>query len=338
VQGELAHTPLTALLPALAASGTTGLLLVRAAGDDDVRVAEVRLWLRDGETVLGEARDPFGTPVPALLDRLRTAGLLSARDAADARADDVPVEHLGIPPHELAPHVGELLVESFRTATAWTAGDWELDATAAVPRLPSLTVGALLYLAAERVAEFPDTLADAVLAVPVLEPFGPYAGLDLAPEAWAVLSLADGVRTTGEVASACGLTVPEAVHVVGALTAEGLLRTTRYPLGPPVVLPAPRRAEAPAPLDDLRVITLPPVAEPAAPPVPRAEAERFVPSPAAPGPAPGTAALLRELSALTGEIERVVPDAPGSSEPPTPAAADAAAPGTATPRRRLFGR
>jgi hypothetical protein len=343
VRGDLTHTSLTALLPDLAASGTTGLLTVRAPGDGEVhlgvRVAEVRLWLRDGEVVVGEARDDTGTARPALLHRLRTAGLPSTRDTAGARADSVPVEHLAIPPRLLAPHVTELLVEAFRTAAAWTEGDWELDAMTAVPRLPSLPVATLLSRAADRAAEFTDDLADTVAAVPVLEPVAAYAGLDLAPEAWAVLSLADGVRTTGEVAAACGLTVPEAVHVVAALTGEGILHTRHSPLGPPVVLPAPRRAEAPAPVDDLRVITLPPDTEAPVPPVPRPGQAAFVQCPAAPGPDPDTAAFLRELSALTGEIERVVPDAAVSAaaaaETAVPAVVETAA---KTPKRRLFGR
>jgi hypothetical protein len=92
-------------------------------------------------------------------------------------------------------------------------------------------------------------------------------------------------------------------------------------------------------VDDLRVITLPPDTEAPVPPVPRPGQAAFVQCPAAPGPDPDTAAFLRELSALTGEIERVVPDAAVSAaaaaETAVPAVVETAA---KTPKRRLFGR
>jgi hypothetical protein len=247
------------------------------------------------------------------------------------------------------------MVDAVATAATWTAGEWELDDMAAVPRLPSLPVGGLLARAADRIAEHSEDFTGAVHAVPLLEPFPSYAGLDLAPEAWAVLSVADGVRTTGEVAAACGLTLSEAVHAVGALVAEEILRTALAPLGRPVVVPASRRPQAPAapaPLDNLRVITVPPVAEPPSaelperlPPTAAPVADLpFVPSPAAPGPDPDTAAFLRELSALTGEIQRI--DAAPTATVPAATATTGAAPALPTtaapevkpPRRRLFGR
>ena len=305
--GELGDLPLTALLPTLAGARTTGLLTVREPGE-----GSVRLWLRAGEVVLAERRDGDGTLRPDLLQRLLTAGLVDTRQAAKAR-EAGGVEYLLVaellPPRRLAAHVTELLLDAFTAAAAWTGGDWDLDPSASVPALGSLPAGAVLARAAERTAEVGDPAAagHAAGAVPRLEEFRAYADRDLAPEAWAVLSVADGVRTTGQVAAACGLTVAEAVDVVAALVGEGLLRTRVEPAALPVVLPAPRPALPAAPvlalLDDLQVIRTPDRSD--------------------------TAAFLRELSGLTG---------------PAPVAPAAVVPATAPPvpeepkRRRLFGR
>ncbi|HEY0358884.1 MAG TPA: DUF4388 domain-containing protein [Mycobacteriales bacterium] len=309
--GELSDLPLTALLPTLAGTRTTGLLTLT-----EPDAGSVRLWLRGGEVVLGERRDTEGTLRPDLLQRLLTAGLVDTGQAATAR-EAGGVEYLLtaelLPARRLAAHVTELLLDAFTTAAAWTAGGWELDPAAPVPALASLPVGALLARATERTTGLgdPDAHGLSVAAVPRLVPFRSYAGLDLAPEAWAVLSVADGARSTGRVAAACGLTVAEAVDVVDALVAEGLLRTLADPAAAPVVLPAPRPAPAAAPplapVDDLQVIQTP--------------------------DQPDTAAFLRELSGLTG----AEPATPASVT--TPAVTAPPAPEEHKPaRRRLFGR
>jgi hypothetical protein len=310
--GELGDLPLTALLPAFAGTRTTGRLTVTEPG-----AGSVRLWLRGGEVVLGERRDADDTLRPDPLQRLLTAGLVDTRHAAAAR-EGGGVEYLLaaelVTRRRLAAHVTELLLDAFTTAAAWTAGGWELDPAAPVPSLDSLPVGELLARASERTAELgdPAAYAQAVATVPRLEPFRSYAGRDLAPEAWAVLSVTDGSRTTGQVAAACGLTVAEAVHVVGALVAEGLLRTIAGPAAAPVVLPAPRQAlravPALAPVDDLRVIHTPDAAD-----------------------QPDAAVFLRELSGLT------VP-ATGDPGPAAPVAAPPAPESPKPARRRLFGR
>jgi hypothetical protein len=312
VHGELGDLPLTALLPALAGTRTTGRLTVTEPG-----AGSVRLWLRGGEVVLGERRDTDGTLRPDLLQRLLTAGLVDTRKAAAAR-EAGGVEYLLaaelLTRRRLAAHVTELLLDAFTTAATWTAGDWELDPAAPVPTLDALPAGAVLARASERTAELgdPAAYAQAVATVPRLEPFRSYAGRDLAPEAWAVLSVTDGSRTTGQVAAACGLTVTEAVHVVGALVAEGLLRTLPAPAAAPVVLPAPRQAlpATPAlpPVDDLQVIHSPEAAD-----------------------RPDTAVFLRELSGLTVA-------ATGEIAPTAPVAAPAAPEVPKSARRRLFGR
>jgi hypothetical protein len=159
------------------------------------------------------------------------------------------------------------------------------------------------------VAEVGDTAAPGhpASAVPRLEPFRAYTGRDLAPEAWAVLSVTDGVRTTGQVAAACGLTVPEAIDVVTALVEEGLLRTLAEAAALPVVLPAPRLAlpAVPilAPIDDLQVIRTPDGTD--------------------------TAAFLRELSGLTGPVTVAPATVAPVTAPPVP---------EEPKRRRLFGR
>jgi hypothetical protein len=309
--GELADLPLTALLPSLAGTRTTGLLTVRepAAGS-------VRLWLRGGEVVLGERRDADGTLRPDLLQRLLTAGLMDTRQAAAAR-EAGGIGHLLatdlVPRRRLAAHVTELLLDAFTTAAAWTGGSWDLDPAASVPELGSLSAGALLARSGTRTTELADAAyAEATGAVPRLEPFRAYAGADLAPEAWAVIAVTDGVRTTAQVAAACGLTVPEAVDVVGALVTEGLAKTLTDSAVAPVVLPAPRpvaatnAAAAPTPVDDLRVIL----------------------EPETPAPT-DTAAFLRELSGLTD---------PATAEHAGSAPAAAPAEPAKPARRRLFGR
>jgi hypothetical protein len=312
--GELADMPLTALLPALAGTRTTGLLTVR-----DPAAGSVRLWLRGGEVVLGERRDPDGTLRPDLLQRLLTAGLMDTRQAATAREAggvDQLVAAGVVPTRRLAAHVTELLLDAFTTAAAWSAGTWELDPAAPVPALGSVPAGVVPARAAERTAGLgdPAAYAAATAAVPRLEPCRSYAGQDLAPEAWAVLAVTDGSRTTAQVAAACGLTVAEAVHVVSALVDEGLLRTLAERATPPVVLPAPRpalaAAPAPAPVDDLQVIREPETV---------ADTD--------------TAAFLRELSGLTGVAgAEPAATAPRSVTTPPPPEADKAA------RRRIFGR
>jgi hypothetical protein len=187
-----------------------------------------------------------------------------------------------------------------------------------------MPAGALLSRSAARTAELGDAAvyAEAVDAVPRLEPFRVYAELDLAPEAWAVLAVVDGIRTTGKVAAVCGLTVPEGVDVVGALVAEGLLGTHAEPSTPPVALPAPRATAdatpAPPPVDDLQVVHTPENAE-----------------------GTDTAAFLRELSGLTGAGPAVPVAATPVSAPSAPARS-ASAPSASAPakpaRRRLFGR
>jgi hypothetical protein len=324
LDGDLAHTPVTDLIQALAEERATGLLTVHEPGGGSVGI-----WLRDGDAVLGELRDAHGTPRPDLLHRLQTAGLLEAAQVAAARdASPQPVEHLLarglLRPRRLVPLVTELLLDAVTTAADWASGRWHLDAAAPVPGFAGMPAARLLSRAAERAGELgPPT---AVTAIPRLVPFRTYAAHDLAPEAWAVLAVADGARSTGDIAATCGLTIAEAVHVVDALVGEGMLRTAPERSGPPVMLPAPRRPappRAPAPVDDLQVITTPEPAE-----IPR----------------PDTTALLRELSGL-GSVESAsappVPPPGPLTSPPLPrfAPADPPTPTDEVARkRRLFGR
>lgn len=313
--GDLGRAPLAALLPALA--GHTGLLTLT-----EPTAGSVRLWLHTGGAVLAERRDASGHPHPDLLHRLQTAGLLAAGEAAavrEATGDRLPVEHLvasdRVRPRRLVPHVTELLLDAVTTAAAWTRGEWALDRSVPVPALAAWPAEALLAAAAERVTESGSAaeLAAAANAVPTLERSGTYGGHDLAPEAWAVLTHADGSRTTSAIADLCGLTVAEAVHVVDALADAGLVRSGAA-AATPVFVPSPRRAAVPAPVDDLQVILSPP---PAAAPSP---------SPDEPEAHADTAAFLRELSAFTE---------PRSGDPaPVRATVEAAS----KPRRRFFGR
>lgn len=331
--GDLDRTPLAALLPALA--GETGLLTLT-----DPTAGSVRLWLHADGAVLAERRDASGHPRPELLHRLQTAGLLAAGEAAAVRSTAggrLPVEHLvdsgRVRPRQLAPHVTELLFDAVATAAAWTDGEWTLDRSATVPAFPAWPAETLLASAADRAAESGSAaeLAAAASAVPALEPARAYADVDLAPEAWAVLTLTDGSRSTSAIADLCGLTVAEAVHVVGALSTAGLLRCGAA-VEAPVFVPSPHRAVVPPFLDDLQVImsSQPDSDEPAAA---AAAPPGVSPPPSSSGhPAlhADTAAFLRELSAFTEHGE------PSPAEPP-PARAPAE-PTSKTPRRRLFGR
>lgn len=341
LDGDLAHTPVSELVQALAAERASGLLTVREPAG-----AAVRLWLRAGRVVLGELRDAYGRPQPDLLHRLQTAGMLDVAQVTRAReASPLPIDHLLagglLRRRRLIPIVTELLLDAVTTAAGWASGSWQLDPGAPVPGLDGMPTEALLNRVDERARELASTvdLAAAVQAVPRLVPFRTYAGHDLAPEAWAVLAVADGTRSADDVAAACGLTIPEAVHVVGALVEEGMLRTVPERSGPPVVLPAPRRAAPPAappPVDDLQVITAPDDTG---------------------SPGPDTAALLREFGGLglveTGSAPVTRPAPPARPVPPA-APSQGTQPGPPIPRlapaepptptdevarkRRLFGR
>jgi hypothetical protein len=316
--GDLAQTPLTMLLQAFAADRRTGALTVTHPS-----AGSVRLWLRSGDAVLAERRDGNGVPRPALLHRLRTAGLLdtheaaalgnvSGSSAAGSSTLGSPVDGVldaGVPgPRRLAPHVTELLLDAVTEAANWTTGSWVLDPMAPVPLLTPVPTGTLLADVSERVTEFgsPATLADAAAAVPVLAMVRANEGFELATEAWAIVALADGVRTVGQIAAACGLTVAEAVGIVAALSAEDIVRCGPTPAARPVVVPAPRRAPEQAVLlplvDDLQVILSPPVQRPL-PPLDDMRTD--------------TAAFLREFSGLIDEAGTGTRNAGTAPEPAT---------------------
>jgi hypothetical protein len=298
--GDLTDAPLMPLLQALTADLSSGVLTVTHPF-----AGSVRLWLRYGEPVLAERRDAEGTPRPALLRRLTTAGLVDAPDGT-------PVEALlaaGTPgPRRLAPHVTELLLDAVTDAAGWPSGRWTLDTLAPVPPLPPLPIAALVAAVAERNALLAEA-AGAAGAVPTLAVIRTGVGADLAAESWAVVCRADGVRTTADLAAACGLTLLEAIVLVAELSAEGILRSGAAPIGPPVVVPAPRRAPETAPLplvDDLQVITSPSL--PPLPPLPPPAPPSLPSPPSLPAHGSDTAAFLRELSGLVDEVEAALPE------------------------------
>jgi hypothetical protein len=348
LEGDLARTPVMHVLDAFSAHRASGLLRI-----DGPTGETVQLWLRNGEIVLGARLGADGVPRPDLAHRLVTAGVV---DVGQVRAAHRSVAATGVTiieallasgrlrQRQLGPHRTEVLLDAIATAVSWRQGSWRLHPAARVPHLPGMALAGLKAAAATRSDELggAESFAGMVHGVPQLTPSRNYTGFDLSPEAWAVLSVVDGIRTTGEIAAACGLTDAEAVQVVAALAEESLLAPEmprgRTPAGPPPVAPPPvgpppaARPTDVAAVDDLQVITAAQIVE--TPEVPE-------PAPVAAGADAGrdsssegrndTAALMRELSGLglADEPNATPTIRQPRGAPPTP---------EADRKRRRFGR
>jgi hypothetical protein len=259
LRGDLAQGGLVAALRAVTAEpGATGTL--RLHGPEEA-VAAVSLSGGRVHAVLTT------DPQPDVETRLRTAGLVSRADMAEAEegqqelvdwsVGELLVE-LGILPAEvLTAAAAELLADALDRLATWTAGCWSFLAGERTRELPGVALDvdavaeqlqrrATALRAAWAVALGPEavvSLADAGAA-----PTDGAGAVTLDDAARTLLLAVDGERCVADLALSCGLSLLEAATVVGALVAAGLADVQ---VGVDGDAHAPtREAAAPAPAGD----------------------------------------------------------------------------------------
>jgi hypothetical protein len=230
LKGDLAETPVAAVLQTLAQQSASGCLhLVDPGGDESL------VYLRHGAVYF----IAMPGPGPQLGNRLVSSGALlpeSLAEALEAQGDAMQAWRLG----ELLVHVGyvdqsvveafvfERLLASGATLLDGAAGHWQfVDGEATRDGVASdLPVAELLRQVLERqhTCAGLSELVSGPEAVPALSPGGMIAeDSGLSSDAWAVLSQVDGDRTVRELAMRCGFTVFEATTVIAKLVRDGFL-------------------------------------------------------------------------------------------------------------------
>ncbi|MCW2691890.1 MAG: hypothetical protein JWM67_494, partial [Mycobacterium sp.] len=233
LRGDLAQGGLVAALRAVTAEpGATGTL--RLHGPEGA-VAAVSLSGGRVHAVL------TSDPQPDVETRLRTAGLVSRADLAEAEegqqelvdwsVGELLVE-LGILSEEvLTAAAAELLADALDRVASWTAGRWSFLAGERTRELPGVALDvdavteqlqrrATALRAAWAVALGPEavvSLADAGAA-----PADGAGAVTLDDAARTLLLAVDGERCVADLALSCGLSLLEAATVVGVLVAAGL--------------------------------------------------------------------------------------------------------------------
>ncbi|MDB5478873.1 MAG: hypothetical protein JWM96_1368 [Alphaproteobacteria bacterium] len=234
LKGDLAATPLPQVLRQLADGGATGCLHLvddsRESGQDEGKV-----YLRNGRVY---AVTVPGTR-PTLGARLVTSGALGPEalaEALEAQRTELQGWRLG----ELLVHLGYVdqpVVEDFvreqvREQTSellhWTQGTWRfrINHRTREDVAPPVDIEDLLVEVEERWAAWRAILpvVGGPDAVPLLSAAGTTDDeMVVDGDAWSLLCKVDGVRTIGELARDCGLTLFEAGHVVHGLVQAGLL-------------------------------------------------------------------------------------------------------------------
>src|SRR4051812_40830758 len=230
LKGDLAGTPIEAVLSSLAEEAVTGCLHVSDLDGDEALV-----FLKNG---LVYAVSVPGRR-PQLGARLISSGSLAPEglaDALEAQRDELQGWRLG----ELLVHLGYVereVVESFVSETVrdamtdlvkWREGRWRFRKNERTREdvAPPATVDELLAHVAERQHQW-DEISETVHgpnAVPLLSTrsaSSPETTLDA--DAWSLLCKVDGERSIAELARDCGFTLLEAGRVVVTLVQAGLV-------------------------------------------------------------------------------------------------------------------
>src|SRR4051812_16993918 len=230
LKGDLAGTPIEAVLSSLAEEAVTGCLHVSDLDGDEALV-----FLKNG---LVYAVSVPGRR-PQLGARLISSGSLAPEglaDALEAQRDELQGWRLG----ELLVHLGYVereVVESFVSETVrdamtdlvkWREGRWRFrkNERTREDAAPPATVDELLAHVAERQHQW-DEISETVHgpnAVPLLSTrsaSSPETTLDA--DAWSLLCKVDGERSIAELARDCGFTLLEAGRVVVSLVQAGLV-------------------------------------------------------------------------------------------------------------------
>ncbi|MCW2777348.1 MAG: hypothetical protein JWN17_1073, partial [Frankiales bacterium] len=230
LKGDLAVTPLPAVLGQLAEGAATGCLRIL-----DPVGEEAKVYLRGGQVYA--ALVPGRRP--QLGSRLVSSGALAPEalaEALEAQRTELQGWRLG----ELLVHLGyvdQSLVEAFvheqvLAATgdlaSWSAGTWRFRPNERTREdvAPPLDVPTLLAAVAHRSASWQELVAvvDGPDAVPVLSASGGGSSeTTVGADAWSLLCKVDGVRTVGELARDCGFTLYEAGQTVYELVQAGLV-------------------------------------------------------------------------------------------------------------------